>query len=335
VIALRFDDAPTEFVAKVLPLLRERGLPFTRVTTSDSIASTGETITDTDLTTMQTYSIQDGGEVWNHGRDHANATGQAAIYDNLIGALDKLREKMPRIPIDCFAPPGGAGISYSGHMPSYTVANWANTYAGHLLRGHHAISSGYFQDTYYRPIDGVLRDGQIHYSNDNRTVAATKQLIDRARDWRVGVVMMWHAHNLDAEGQMTTAGLTEVLDYLVEQRDAGDILVLTVSGLGVADVGSDQRDDLLRSRDGSPFTETTLYPQYRQSIPGSTRELLATVTGTAGQTVTSSIGESVRTHTIPASGTLQLRHVATIPVDASSLVVDVDAATTGARLLAV
>jgi hypothetical protein len=43
----------------------------------------------------------------------------------------------------------------------------------------------------------------------------------------------------------------------------------------------------------------------------------------------------VRTHTIPASGTLQLRHVATIPVDASSLVVDVDAATTGARLLAV
>jgi hypothetical protein len=59
------------------------------------------------------------------------------------------------------------------------------------------------------------------------------------------------------------------------------------------------------------------------------------VTGTAGQTVTSSIGESVRTHTIPASGTLQLRHVATIPVDASSLVVDVDAATTGARLLAV
>lgn len=335
VIALRFDDAPTDFTAKILPLLRERGLPFTRVSTSDSIASTEETITDADLTEMQAYCIADGGEVWNHGRDHANATGQAAIYDNLIGALHKLREKMPRIPVDCFAPPGGGSISYSGHMPSYTIANWGNTYAGHLLRGHHAISSGYLQDTYYRPVDGVLRDGQIHFSNDSRTVAATKTLIDRARDWKVGVVMMWHAHNLDTKDHMTTAGLIEVLDHLVAQRNAGSVLVLTVSGLGVADVASDQREDVLEATSGATFSETTLYPQYRQSIPGSTRELLATVTGTPGQTVTSTIGESERLHTIPSSGTLALQHVATIPTDVTSLTVSIDADTTGARLLAV
>src|SRR5699024_7306594 len=144
VIALRFDDAPTAFTAKVLPLLRERNLPFTRVSTSDSIASTGETITDTDLTAMQDYCIADGGEVWNHGRDHANASGDEAIYDNLIGALHKLREKMPRIPVDCFSPPGGA-VTYGGYMPAYAVSNWSDTYAGRLLMAHHALASGYFQ----------------------------------------------------------------------------------------------------------------------------------------------------------------------------------------------
>lgn len=334
VIALRFDDAPTDFTAKVLPLLQERGLPFTRVSTSDSIASTGETITDTDLSEMQDYCIQDGGEVWNHGRDHANATGDAAIYDNLIGSLHKLREKMPRIPIDCFAPPGGA-VTYGGYMPAYAISNWSDSYAGRLLMAHHALASGYFQDSYYRPIDGQLRDGQIHYSVDAYTLTRAKELVDRARDWRVGVVMMWHGHNLDTSGNMSTADLELLLDYLVAERDAGSVLVLTKSGLGVADARSDQRDNALITSAGSPFSESITYPQYRQGILGSTRELLATVTGTAGATVTSTIGESTRTHTIPASGNLELRHVATIPTDLTSLTVSIDATTENAQLLAV
>ena len=334
VIALRFDDAPTAFTAKVLPLLRERNLPFTRVSTSDSIASTGETITDTDLTAMQDYCIQDGGEVWNHGRDHANASGDAAIYDNLIGALHKLREKMPRIPIDCFSPPGGA-VTYGGYMPAYAVSNWSDTYAGRVLMAHHALASGYFRDSYYRPLDGQLRDGQIHYSVDAYTLAKAKELVDRARDWRVGVVMMWHGHNLDTEGNMSTADLEAFLDYLVAERDAGNVLVLTKSGLGVADARSDQRDNALITSAGDPFSESIAYPQYRQGVLGSTRELLATVTGTAGATVTSAIGESTRAHTIPASGTLALRHVATIPTDLTNLTVSIDATTENARLLAV
>lgn len=334
VIALRFDDAPTEFVDKILPLLRERDLPFTRVTTSDSIASQSVTITDAMLTDMQAYSIADGGEVWNHGRDHADASGNANIYDNLIGALGKLRAKMPRIPVDCFAPPGGA-VSYGGHMPSNAVSNWSDTATGRLLTAHHAIASGYFHDSYYRPIDGVLRDGQIHYSVDAYTATRAKELIDRARDWKVGVCMMWHANNLDSGSNMTTAGLVETLDYLAAQRDAGNILVLTKSGMGVADVRSDQRENILTSTGGTTFSESVTYPQYRQSIWGSTRELLATVAGTSGQVVTSVVGESTKTHTIPSTGVLALRHVATIPNDITSLTVSIDAVTTGAQLLAV
>ena len=334
VVALRFDDAPADFVTKILPLLRERNLPFTRVSTSDSIASTGEIVTDAKLTEMQDYCIQSGGEVWNHGRDHANAAGVATIYNNLIGSLHKLREKMPRIPIDCFSPPGGS-VTYDGFMPAYEISNWSDSYAGRLLMAHHALVSGYFGDTFYRPIDGHLRDGQNHYGNDSRSVANTKGLIDSARDWRVGISMMWHAHNLDTTGNMTTADLAEVLDYVAAQRDAGNILVLTLSGLGVADRSSDQRDNLLTTASGNPFSESLPYPQLRQGVQGSTRELTATVTGTAGATVTSVIGESTKTHTIPAGGTLALRHVATIPLDATALTVSIDANTTDAKLLAV
>lgn len=333
-IALRFDDAPPQFVTKALPLLVQRGMPFTRVSTSDSIASQGVTITDAILIEMQNYCIQNGGEVWNHTRDHADATGEGPIFNNLIGSLDRLRTLMPRIPIDCFAPPGGS-VSYDGHMPSNAIRNWADTYAGRLLMANHAVASGYFQDTYYRPLDGTLRDGQIHYSLDGYTLANAKVLVDRARDWKVGIVFMWHANNLDEAGYMTTADLALLLDYIAVQRDAGNLLVLTKSGLGVADLQSSFRDDALVTHAGSTFSETILYPQYRQNVPGSTRELVATVTGTAGATVTSVIGESTKTHTIPAGGTLKLRHVATIPLDATSLTVSIDAVAADAHLYAV
>ena len=336
VVALRFDDAPAPFVDTVLPMLRERGLPFTRVSTSDSVATQSLEITDAILAEMQDYCLRDGGEVWNHGRDHIDASGDAAIYDNLIGALDRLREHMPRLPIDCFAPPGGGNISYDGHMPSNTVANFADTYAGRLLVANHALVSGYFQNTYYKPLDGTPRDGQIHYSVDAYTATRANELIDRARDWGTGVCLMWHSNNIGTDGRMTWADFEATLDYLVEQRDAGNVVVLTKSGMACADIASDYRDDLLFTHSGSgSFSQAIRYPQYRQNALGSTRELVATVTGEPGAVVTSTVGEFSREHTIPASGTLNLRHVTTVPMDATQLAVSIDATAEDVHLYAV
>lgn len=333
VIALRFDDAPEEFRTTILPLLVERNLPFTRVTTSEFIGNTP--VPESEFPIMQTYSLNFGGEVWNHGTDHSNASGNAAIYNNLIGSLDFLRTQMPRIPIDCFAPPGGGGISYDGHMPSTSISNYADTFAGQTLVGHHAIVSGYFPNSYYKTLDGVMRDGQIHYSVDNYDLARGQQLVQRARDWKMGVCLMWHSNNIGAEGNMTLADFTALLDYIVAARDLGTVVVLTKSGMAVADARSDQRDDILTTHSGTTFSETLTYPQYRENCNGSTRELLATVTGSSGDTVTSTIGEFTKTHTIPPSGTLNLRHVVTIPLDTEALTVSIDANTANARLLAV
>lgn len=314
-IALRFDDYPVDFREKALPLLEERGLPFTRVSTSERINQT--IIEPAEFTAMQDYCLRAGGEVWNHGRTHLNASG-VEIGPEIVGALESLRVAMPRLAVDCFAPPGGSLISFDGHMPSTSASSWDTT-AGALILSHHALASGYLQDSYYRPIDGVLRDGQNHYSVDAYTYARAKQLIDRARDWGVGVVLMWHMNRPGTDGYMGIGEFEQVLDYIVAERDAGRIVVLTKSGLGVADKKSSYRDNLLTESSGTPFFEAVPYPQYRQGVAGSTRELVATVHGNSGDEVISRIGEFSRVFYIPAGGVLNLRHVVTIPTDVTSL----------------
>lgn len=331
-VALRFDDAPAEFRENVLPLLAERNLPFTRVLTSESVHGTPHPVGE--FARMQEYCLAYGGEVWNHGRNHGDASGEE-LEPEILGALEALRAEMPQLPVDCFAPPGGGSISYDGQMPSRSIEQW-DTPAGELILRSHAIAGGYLPDTYYRPLDGQLRDGQIHYSCDPYSSGSTKLLIDRARDWGVGMVMMWHPHNLDRGSNMTTADFVATLEHLVAQRDAGNILVLTASGLGVADRHSTARDDALSTHGtGRPFQENVQFPQYRQNLPGSTRELVATVTGTAGQRITAEVGETSREYTVPASGTLHLRHLVTLPQDIRKLTVKITGRCTDVHLYAV
>lgn len=325
-IALRFDDAPAEFETKVLPLLKERNLPFTRVTTSESV--NGEPLPAGTFDTMQEYSLDSGGEVWNHGRTHGEASG-AELTGEISGALDTLKTAMPRLPIDCFAPPGGS-ISWGGYMPSESVENYTTTIAGQLIMEHHGFVTGYYPDSYYWPLDGEMKDGQRHYSCDPYNANTMKMYTDRAIDWRVGIVFMWHSNNADA------AILEEALDYIAAKRDAGELVVLTVSGLAAADISSDFRRDPLNTHSGLDWSESFPFPQYRREFPGSTRELTATVTGTEGATITSTVGESTRTHTMPAEGTMSLRHPATIPTDTTALSVSITGGTTAnAHLYAV
>lgn len=334
-VALRFDDAPADFRTRVLPLLEELALPFTRVTTSHSI---GETVIDpTEFPLMQEYCLRAGGEVWNHGRDHLDASGAEGIKANLIGALTDLRTMMPRIPIDCFSPPGGSAIAYEGHMPSNTPENW-DTYAGELLTAHHAIVTGYYGDSLYRPLDGVLRDGQRAFSCDGQSYAQVKTIVDNCRGWKMGAVLMWHGNNAGAGGSWASwEDFEAALRYIAAERDAGRILVLTVTGLATANRAATYRDDLVTLRpDSSGFLQYINSPGQRQGIAGSTRELTATVTGTPGAQVITRIGSATKTHTIPSSGTMTVRHLATIPLDqTANFAIRVEATCSNVKCVAV
>lgn len=325
-VALRFDDAPEEFVSKVLPLLEARSLPFTRVSTSESI--NGYVIPASAFPTMQDYCIRAGGEVWNHGKTHDVVDTMDGVNDEVLGALDTLRSKMPRIPIDCWTPAGGQSTGWLGYMPADSIEKLADTYTGQQIMANHALSSGYLPDSWTPTLDGVMRDGGIAYSSDIRDLAFVTNVLDRARDFPSGITLMFHANNIDTDGYISMADFIGVLDYIVAERDAGRLLVLTVSGLAVADSSSSQRRDVLRTHGGAVWSESVPYPAFRPELPGATLELTAKVTGTTGATVTSVVGESTKTHTIPAGGTLRLRHPATVPLDATSLPVSITGGTT-------
>ncbi|ASR80273.1 tail protein [Arthrobacter phage Heisenberger] len=331
-VAIRVDDYHADTNAKLIPIISERKVPYTQVTTSESV--NGEVIPAGSFDIVQANAIKYGGEVWAHGKTHGEATTNAEIDAETIGALATLRAAMPRIPIDCFAPPGGS-VTWGGYLPGTTISSWADTRAGQNLMANYALASGYLPDTYYRTLDGKLRDGQIHYSLDSYTLANAKARVDSARDWKCGVVLMFHAKNIGAPGYMSLEDFTLLIDYIVAQRDAGNLLVLTVSGLGVADRSTDYRDDLLTVHSGNPFSQSFTWPQYRAGIRGSTRELTAIVTASGGATVTSVIGESTLTHQIPSNGDWLIRHLATIPTDVTTLTVSINATTRDAHLYSV
>lgn len=335
VVSLRFDDAAGDFATKILPLLEARQLPFSRITTTDRVGNEAGGENDS-WSNIQSYCIRAGGEVWNHGKTHGNADNPAAVDAEITGALETLRQRLPKLVIDCWSPPGGQTSGWTGYMPVETIEQLTATYAGQQIMAHHAIGSGYFMDTWFPPLDGVLRDGEIYNSCDARDDTYTKGLVDKAVNMTAGVVLMWHSNNIGSGSNMTIAQFTAVLDYLVAKRDAGDIEVLTVSGMAVADSATDYRADPLTTHGGSNWSTTIPYVTMRPDILGSTRELTATVTGTAGATVTSRVGTSERTWTIPTGGTLKVRHPSTIPTDTASLPVSITGGTTAnAHLYAV
>ncbi|MFW0110002.1 polysaccharide deacetylase family protein [Rothia sp. P13129] len=331
-IALRFDDGALEFKEMALSLLEKYAFPFTRVTTSNRV---GENSKEKDtFESIQNYVIHHGGEVWNHGVTHTDAPHEKLRYE-ILGGRNKLRRQMPRIPIDCFAPPGGDSIKYEGHMPSDSPEKWGDSYAGKLILENHGLASGYLRNSYFRPLDGIMRDGQTHYSLDSYNFLRARDLINRAVEWKMGVVLMWHMNSVGQEKKMSFTDFKKTLEYIAQLRDQGALMVLTVSGLGVADRSICYRDNILPISSGNPFRTTITHSKYRQNVSGSTRELSAQVNATPGSKVMSRIGESRKYHEVPESGTFYLRHVATIPLDEQNIVVEIDADAEDVKLLAV
>lgn len=310
VVCLRFDDAPQEFVDIALPLLTELRLPFSRVTTTESI---GDVVIDPAVfPAMQDYCIRYGGEVWNHGRTHMGATGYDTIRAETIEPLYVLRERMPRIPIDCYAPPG-MGSTFDGHMSSDAPENWFNSIAGMELHSHHAIASGYMDSSLYRQLDGVVRDGQRHWSCDGWTLSRAKSFIKTLQDERLGACLMWHANKVSADFEA-------ILQFIAAERDAARLVVLTNTGLECADASTTYRRNLLKGVPSAAFEHvwTGYDVECLQGYRGATVELVCEITGMAGQTITTNICGVEIAHTL-VEGAQTIRQVATIPLDATEI----------------
>lgn len=317
VVALRFDHHLSFFRDKVLPLLVERELPWAQIINPDNIGSGNDQVSWSDI---QTWALNHGGEVWNHGATHIDVTSPDELESHIVGALGTLSTNLPKLAVEGFAPIGMNPGGYDGFFPGNTAEQW-QTKAGQLILANHAVASGDVAGM-YRPLNGRPAIGLSHGFLDTATVSTIDGFLNSLRP-RHGMALLLHPNFVDKDASsITTATLTHLLDELVRRRDAGEVEILTYSALYMADGESAWRDNLLTSSTSTGTYRTTIFFSRTQHPKGSVRELVADVTMPAAGDVTVTLGSVVRVHSLP-EGDSTLRMVTTIPVDATSMLVEI------------
>lgn len=270
-VALRFDHNMANFRDIILPLLRARNLPWSlAVNTSqnhiDAPANGGVTWAQ-----LQGWALNDGGEVLAHSHNHADSTSDEAIIANVEDSIPILKAGMPEIVVEGFAVPGAGGTNWNGFLDTTTPEHFSTKYTGaSAVLKNFAFCTGYIPGA-LRPMMGQLNNGQTHVTMDNYTVSSTAiNTLQQAQQMGAGVQLMMHPNMLTLAGKITTSVLTEILDWIVAERDAGRLVVLTTSGLLMADGGRSYRNNILRGFGTSVWSSTTGWTVSGTTATGTT-----------------------------------------------------------------
>lgn len=253
VIALRFDHHNPTFQDKVLPLLKARGLPYSHAQYALALSPTqengyaGDEQTGMTWAQVQDASLRQGGETASHSYTHGDTTD----YEReTFGALEFLESQMPEIAVDSFIQPGIAGSAWGGMALNLDKpSQWRDYEAGRMIRDAYGLYTG--SGSLYWPLTGDASDG-IPYTSFDTTTSPTSaiNIINACADLKYGAVLMLHPNRVDdGAGGISTATLTAILDHLVAMRDAGEILVLTLTGMAVASTHHDVRSNVLEGTD--------------------------------------------------------------------------------------
>lgn len=256
-VAMRFDHNMANFRDIILPLLIARNLPWSLAVNTaqnhiDAPANGGVTWTQ-----LQGWALSDGGEVIAHSHTHADSTTAEAITANVADSIPILKAGMPQLVVEGFTPPGTPGTNWLGFNISDTPEHFTTEYAaaGAVLNNF-AFCTGHIPGL-LRPMDGVLTNGEDHMSMDSYTSASTvTNLLAQAQQLGAGVQLMMHPIALSNEGGITTAVLTQILDWIAAERDAGRLRVLSLSGLLIADTKHSYNMNILRAFGTAAWSNT-------------------------------------------------------------------------------
>lgn len=228
-IALRFDHHLNQFGTRVLPLLKKYRLPWGQMLNPGNMGSGNDTWS---WAQVAQEAHRSGGEVWNHSWSHANVAHPVHADAQITNALVGLRNNLPSLWIDAWAPPGQP--NYLGYEGQDTAEKHWDTYPGKLILAQHAFVRGYYPGI-YQPLSGPNLVGAGHATIDRQTAAWCEAAIRGARDAAAGFTLMLHPNYLDQSGYMSTSDLDQVLGYIAQLRDRGEIVVLSNAGVLMAD----------------------------------------------------------------------------------------------------
>ena len=250
VVAFRFDHNVRPFQDKILPLLEERGIPASMAHYVDEMDpqpgysgsnEVGKTWADV---TSQFFK---GVEVWSHSWSHTDPADETALVREIVGSRTELEKKIPEAYVVGWMQPGLTGGRYGGYGDVFNAPEYhGTTRAGRLIDATYGADDR--SGATHTPL-GQRNFGCLWIDTASSALATNNAISEAARAG-VGVVIALHPSMVDASNGISSATLTAILDHVVALRAAGDIEVLTVGGLSVADPGSSWRQNI-----APPFTQ--------------------------------------------------------------------------------
>lgn len=255
-VGLRFDHHLLPFGEKVLPLLKTYRMPWAQAINPANVGGGDD---NWSFAKLQTECLNSGGEVYNHGRNHQDATTVGQLRREIVQSLSELREGLPKLSVEGWMPPGVGAPGYMGFSGFATEEEYSTIGGGMVLSRHGAVH-GYVPGI-YREMDGSNPIGRSHTTLDQATLASVQGIVNGAVKTGSGVILMLHSNYLDQSGYMTTAVLESIISWLSDQRDAGNIEILTPSGILLADVHSSYRRNLLQNGLANTMTASNPYSE--------------------------------------------------------------------------
>lgn len=237
-VAFRIDHGWKNFRDKLLPIFRSAGIvPMVTYNPRDWHRPENEGVTPAEVNQW----VTDGWiEISNHGAYHTNATGQESLTDFVANSLAEIEAELPAAAgkVYGFCVPGvtvTGAEPYDGFGNGSTPEQWS-TFMGQTILEHHAVGYGYVSGgTHLRILDGTIRHGLSHITLDTQTAAQTTPRIDAAIEQRRGLQLMIHPSLVDTPDSISTAQVQEIVDYIVQKRDAGQLLPLSSYQMMLAD----------------------------------------------------------------------------------------------------
>ncbi len=254
VIALRFDDWQNDFKAKIQAELKKRELPASMALIAEfKKLPWGDQATWQDIRTWNRQGL----EIWSHGIDHRDYADFKGLKANVVGSKAILEKQS--LKVQGFVLPGCS--KYYNPHPYGDLVDPADydDIPGRLIRQTYAMSEAYVQgrqraipETNYHGLDHLtISDGLVDE-------AAVYAIIDDVIEKKYGQEFMIHSGNLDLPGNLSVEGFLRILDYIAAKRAAGELEVLTPSGLIFASPATTRRE-LLSLDFSRPYSPAPAY----------------------------------------------------------------------------
>lgn len=218
IITLRYDDNNIKDL-EIANALTAAGLVGSFATVRSRIGADGTRTTLQNLLDFQTA----GHEITAHTRTHSAISTDSKLYDEVITATDEMRAM--NLYMQCFTEPG----TFTDDYTLDSMAKLSSNYYGQLVQANFAASQGYINDgvaNATRQIPSALKWGTNHYTWESDSMAS-QRFVERVISSGGSGEILTHLSQLDTSGAITTQNYLDFITWLVAQRDAGRLIVMT------------------------------------------------------------------------------------------------------------